>query len=133
MSMQTSVVLSLASLVEGILHAAPAMAQAADTSESTGEASPNAVATAENDSGLLEITVTAQKREQSLSDVGMTVTAATGEQLTLLGVSDTGDLAKITPGLTFTKSQDGTPLYTLRGVGFNDYTLGASPAVSVYV
>src|SRR3546814_16373897 len=41
--------------------------------------------------------------------------------------------SKITPGFTFTKSQDGTPLYTLRGVGFNDYTLGASPAVSVYV
>ncbi|MDW3355843.1 Plug domain-containing protein, partial [Escherichia coli] len=33
----------------------------------------------------------------------------------------------------FTKSQDGTPLFTIRGVGFNDYTLGASPAVSVYV
>src|SRR3546814_870042 len=30
-------------------------------------------------------------------------------------------------------SQDGTPLYTRGGVGCNDYTLGASPAVSVYV
>jgi len=39
---------------------------------------------------------------------------------------------KISPGLTFTKIQDGTQLFTIRGVGFNDYTLDASPAVSVY-
>src|SRR3546814_17660261 len=63
----------------------------------------------------------------------LSITAASGEQLAASGVRDTGDLAKITPGFTFTKSQDGTPLYTLRGVGFNDYTLGASPGVSVYV
>ncbi len=80
-----------------------------------------------------EIIVTAQKREQSLQDVGLSVTAAPASTLKELGIKNTGDLAKITPGLTFTKSQDGTPLYTLRGVGFNDYTLGASPAVSVYV
>lgn len=79
------------------------------------------------------IVVTAQKREQALNDVGLSITAATGDELVALGVADTGDLAKVTPGFTFTKSQDGTPLYTLRGVGFNDYTLGASPAVSVYV
>lgn len=80
-----------------------------------------------------EIIVTANKRAQSLNDVGLSITAATGEELSRVGVRDTGDLVKITPGLTFTKSQDGTPVFTLRGVGFNDYTLGASPAVSVYV
>ncbi|WP_421793676.1 TonB-dependent receptor [Hydrocarboniphaga effusa] len=80
-----------------------------------------------------EIIVTAQKRKQSINDVGLSVTAASADQLAMAGITDTGDLAKIAPGLTFTKSQDGTPLYTVRGVGFNDYTLGASPAVSVYV
>jgi iron complex outermembrane recepter protein len=115
--------LRLASLVACALSGSTVFAQAAapaarDTSGS---------------GGLEEIVVTAQKREQSLNDVGLSITAATGEQLALIGVQDTGDLAKITPGLTFTESQDGTPLYTLRGVGFNDYTLGASPAVSVYV
>lgn len=84
-------------------------------------------------SGFGDIIVTAQKRAQNLNDVGLSITAASGDQLQSLGVQSAGDLAKITPGFTFTKSQDGTPLYTLRGVGFNDYTLGASPAVSVYV
>ncbi|SCW34034.1 Outer membrane receptor proteins, mostly Fe transport [Sphingobium faniae] len=88
---------------------------------------------AEPQGGVADIVVTAQKRAQNLNDVGLSITAATGDQLQSLGVASAGDLAKITPGFTFTKSQDGTPLYTLRGVGFNDYTLGASPAVSVYV
>jgi iron complex outermembrane receptor protein len=87
----------------------------------------------EQTSVLDEIIVTAQKRSQSQNDVGLSITAASGEELTQLGVQDVGGLAKITPGLTFTQSQDGTPLFTVRGVGFNDYTLGASPAVSVYV
>lgn len=101
-------------------------------SAALGLAAP-AVAQSADSAGFGEIIVTAQKREQSVNDVGLSITAATGEELDALGIADTGDLAKITPGFTFTKSQDGTPLYTLRGVGFNDYTLGASPAVSVYV
>src|SRR3546814_6708840 len=63
--------------------------------------------------GIGDIIVTAQKRAQSVNDVGLSITAASGEQLAASGVRDTGDLAKITPGFTFTKSQDGTPLYTL--------------------
>ncbi|GGD81189.1 TonB-dependent receptor [Croceicoccus mobilis] len=105
-------------------NASTAYGQAADTSAEDG---------ADTTGSANEIIVTAQKREQSLNDVGLSITAASGDQLTNLGITNTGDLAKVTPGFTFTKSQDGTPLYTLRGVGFNDYTLGASPAVSVYV
>jgi len=77
--------------------------------------------------------VTAQKRSQSINDVGLSVSAATGDQISDAGITDTGDLIKVSPGLVFTASQNGTPLFSLRGVGFNDYTLGASPAVSVYV
>lgn len=89
--------------------------------------------TAATSAGLEDIVVTANKRAQNLGDVGLSITAASAEQLAQVGIRDTGDLVKITPGLQFAKSQDGTPVFTLRGVGFNDYTLGASPAVSVYV
>src|SRR5690554_4554713 len=82
---------------------------------------------------LEEVVVTAQKRAQSINEVGLSVSAATGSQLKALGVVDTADLVKVSPGLVYTASQNGTPLFSLRGVGFNDYTLGASPAVSVYV
>jgi outer membrane receptor protein involved in Fe transport len=63
----------------------------------------------------------------------MSISAIGGDELLSRGVSNTADLAKIVPGLTFTQSQVSTPVYTIRGVGFYDSTLSASPAVSVYV
>lgn len=111
-------------LAQGVIS--PAMAQTAP--QPVADAVPQS-----DNSQLGDIIVTANKRSQSLNNVGLSINAADGDQLTRLGVRDTGDLVKIAPGLTFTKSQDGTPLFTIRGVGFNDYTLGASPAVSVYV
>lgn len=115
----------LASIVSTIALASAANAQVAATDTPSQPA--------EADYYGSEIIVTAQKRSQSVNDVGLSITAATAEQLMQAGVRDTADLVKITPGLQFAKSQDGTPVFTLRGVGFNDYTLGASPAVSVYV
>jgi iron complex outermembrane receptor protein len=79
-----------------------------------------------------EIIVTANKREQSVNDVGLTITAATGEALTNRGISGPADLAKLVPGFTFTQSIYSTPVYTLRGIGLYDATFGASPSVSVY-
>src|SRR5438445_8435574 len=51
---------------------------------------------------LQELVVTAQKREQSLNDVGMSVQTATGDKLLQLGVQDTADLQKIVPGFQAT-------------------------------
>ena len=115
----------------GALLLAPGLAASA-AAQTAPAATAQPVPQSDNNQ-LGDIIVTAQKRSQSLNSVGLSINAADGEQLTRLGVKDTGDLVKIAPGLTFTKSQDGTPLFTIRGVGFNDYTLGASPAVSVYV
>ena len=82
---------------------------------------------------IQEIVVTAQKRAQSINDVGMSITAATGDQLKMLGITDTSQLAKLVPGFTFTQTGYGTAVYTIRGVGFQESSLAASPAVSVYV
>ena len=82
-------------------------------------------------SSVAEIVVTAQKREQSINSVGMSIQAATGETLTKLGVTDAAQLTKIIPGFHYTTTYYGTPVFTLRGVGFNDTTLAASPTVSV--
>lgn len=84
-----------------------------------------------NDYGA--IIVTAQKREQSLQDVGMSIDAATGEQLLQAGVTDVADLTKVTSGFFANESIYQTPVYTIRGIGFQDSTLGAGPTVSVYV
>ena len=82
---------------------------------------------------LGDIVVTAQKREQALNDVPMSISALSGDQLAKSGVSDIRDLVKLVPGFNYTESAFGTPVYTLRGIGFYETSLGAKPTVSVYV
>src|SRR3546814_18008003 len=55
------------------------------------------------------------------------------DQLVKQGISRFQDLTKAVPGLTYARSAFGTPVFTLRGVGYFDTALAASPAVSVYV
>jgi iron complex outermembrane receptor protein len=83
--------------------------------------------------GAADIVVTAQKREQRLNDVGLAVTAIGGEALQNRQISSLTDIASAVPGLVFSNSASNTPVYTLRGVGFNDTTLGSYPDVSVYL
>src|SRR3984893_7377469 len=82
---------------------------------------------------LEEIVVTANKREESINKVGLTIKALGGVQLEQQHVASLEDLANAVPGLTFTQTDSNTPVYTLRGIGFYDTTLGAYPSVSVYL
>lgn len=109
--------------------AAPAYAQdqAAAGQEAAGQAE------ASEQAGVGDIIVTAQKRSQSINSVGMAISALSGDDLKSQGISDVADLARVVPGFTFAQSQKGAPIYTLRGVGFFEESLGASPAVSIYV
>ncbi|MGD9810511.1 MAG: TonB-dependent receptor [Sphingobium sp.] len=97
---------------------------------------PNAAIAQEaaaDDANFGEIVVTAQKREQNINDVPMSITAVSGDQLKLSGVNDVLDLPKVTPGLTLGSSTTGTPVFTIRGVGYNDPAISARPAVTVYL
>lgn len=79
-----------------------------------------------------DIVVTANKREQNLNDVGLSVTAIGGEALAERRITSVQDIAAAIPGLKFAESGAGTPIYTLRGIGFNEESLGVYPSVSVY-
>ena len=78
-----------------------------------------------------EIVVTAQRRTQRVDDIPMSIVAATGQQLKDLGVSSVADLQKIVPGFRFAESNYGPPVYSIRGIGFNDGSLGAKPTVAL--
>lgn len=108
-------------IVPPVIYATPAVAQA--TEDAASSASP-----AEG-----EIVVTAQKREQNLQDVGLSVTALGSQLLEDRRVSALSDLAAVVPGLTFTQSTSNTPVYTLRGVGFFESSLAAYPDVATYI
>lgn len=83
--------------------------------------------------GSDEIVVTANKREENLNDVGLTVTAITGDALAQKRIVSMSDLSAAVPGLVFASSTANTPILTIRGVGFNESSLGVYPAVSVYL
>ncbi len=92
-----------------------------------------AEAAPQRDLAVGEIIVTAQKREERLNDVPVSITAASASQLENAGVTQPSDLVKIVPGFTYQPSAYGTPVFTMRGIGFYDVAVAVAPAVSVYV
>jgi iron complex outermembrane receptor protein len=117
-----------------MLAAGPVQAQVAQAPVARGADSAAARGRdAQASTTVQELIVTAQKREESINDVPMSVSAASGETLNELGITDTSQLVKIVPGFNYTPSYYGTPVYSIRGVGFLDTSLAASPTVSVYV
>lgn len=79
------------------------------------------------------IIVTAQKREQDVNEVPLSITAIGGDDLTRQGIGDVADLVKVVPGFNFTPGAYGTDVYSIRGIGFYTTEVGASPTVSTYV
>lgn len=79
------------------------------------------------------IIVTANKREEALLDVPLSIAAFSGDRLSDIGATDVGDLVKLVPGLGVARSNTGAPIITLRGIGFNADYIAASPTVSLYL
>lgn len=85
-----------------------------------------------SENALTEIVVTAQKRSENIQDVGMAITAKSGEQLMEQNIINVADLTRVEPSLQFSQTQSGSPVYTLRGVGYFEQSLSAAPTVSIY-
>lgn len=80
-----------------------------------------------------EIIVTAQRRAESINDVGMAIQAVDGQTLENLRVTDVRDLTAVAPSFTVSQSYQGVPTYTLRGIGFNTINLSSTSTVGTYV
>jgi iron complex outermembrane receptor protein len=79
-----------------------------------------------------EIVVTAQKREQNLQKIPISVTAVTGESLEARGIADVSSFAQATSGLQLGQGTAGVVVPFLRGVGTSATNLGAESSVAVY-
>lgn len=121
--MKQSILILMGTTALGI--AMPAYAETAPEAAGAPEAAKETI-------GADDIIVTAQKRSERLSDVPVSITAATGEQLANAGITQVSDLEKVAPGLTFRPSTFGAPIFTIRGIGFYDVAVGVAPAVSIY-
>src|SRR5665213_2903529 len=88
-----------------VFAAALGWAAQAQTTSSTSAAASNTIE---------ELVVTAEKRQQSLQDVPVAVSAFTSEKRDLVGINTITDMTNFTPGLEYNASNDRN---TLRGVG----------------
>ncbi|MFV0645450.1 MAG: TonB-dependent receptor, partial [Sphingomonadaceae bacterium] len=103
-------------------------AQAQDTAKAQG-ATPDE-AEQHNPGGLTVITVTAQRREETLQDAAIPINAASGEDLVKSGVADATALNKVAPSLYVSSGGGANAGFFVRGVGNftnNGYT---APAVA---
>jgi iron complex outermembrane receptor protein len=76
-----------------------------------------------------ELVVTAERREQSLQDVPVAVSAFTSEKRDLVGINSVQDLTNFTPGLQYSSQTD---RISLRGVGRLNNSHAADSSVAVY-
>lgn len=106
-------------------HAAPAIAQEAPAAASDA-----------SDTG--EILVTARRREESLQDTPVAISAFSAEMLEERQIQQTQDLERITPSLQFKPAgqlsgNSASAVVFIRGVGQVDPTAAVDPGVGVYL
>ncbi|MCC7268720.1 MAG: TonB-dependent receptor [Caulobacteraceae bacterium] len=77
-----------------------------------------------------ELVVTAEKREQSLQDVPVAITAFSGEQRDKVGINTIQDLTNFTPGFTYQSANDRA---SMRGIGRLTNVHAVDGAVSIYI
>lgn len=99
----------------------PAWAQTAQTSDAA-------------DTTLQTVIVTAQRRQQDIQQVGISITALNGKQLSELGIRDTDTIANMTPGLFAANlGSQGITTFTLRGVSQNDFSDQNESPIAMYI
>ena len=76
-----------------------------------------------------ELVVTAEKREQSLQDVPVAVSAFTDERRELVGINSVQDLTNFTPGLAYSTNND---RIALRGIGRFTNNRSSEGGVAMY-
>jgi len=79
-----------------------------------------------------EILVTAQKREQALSDVSLSVSAVGAEQLANTGTSNIEALQNLVPSVSFGNDFNFAKLF-IRGIGLSSSLPGVDPSVALHV
>lgn len=81
-----------------------------------------------------EIVVSAQKRDESMQDVGIAVSAFSGAQIRELGFAEAIDIVAQTPGLTVARPGAGAiNIFSIRGATQSDFAAVHESPVAVYV
>jgi len=87
-------------------------------------------ATASAGDTLQEVIVTAERREETVQKIPLSITAVTGEQLQERGITRLEELAAETPGISMKTFSPGQTEYEMRGLPSSG---GSSATVGLYV
>jgi len=124
------------SAISAVFLPGPLFAQAATDATTTAGQQPGpapvATAPAAPADGN-DIIVTAQRREQRLQDVPISVSAFSGATVQKLQMENAFDIAKFVPSTHITQSAfKGTATYFIRGIGSLDITSTNDPPITTY-
>ena len=97
----------------------------------TGNAQPAALSST-SPLILEEVTVTATRRAANVQDAGITVSALTGDGLSMRSVDNVADIALLTPGLNIASYQGDTSIF-IRGIGTPTIIAGSDSSTATYV
>ena len=78
------------------------------------------------------ILVTAQRREQAMSDVPFALTAFSGDDIEALGAQTLRDISLYTPGLLVEDQSPNNPIFVMRGITSSGGDAFTEPRVSVF-
>jgi outer membrane receptor protein involved in Fe transport len=82
------------------------------------------------DTGLSEITITAQRYEATIQDTPISISALSGDELISSGITSVEDITRTIPGLSMRSAGPGQSEYDARGIASNG---GASATVGFYL
>ena len=111
----------------GALLIAPSAAQSQVDDQSLRRSSSNIL--------MEEVTVTARKREESIQDVPLSITALNADQLEVLKIRDLTNLAVTMPNVALDDigTSRGVANFSIRGLGINSSIPSIDPTVGVFV
>jgi iron complex outermembrane recepter protein len=116
------------------LASPPALAQDAGPIPTQAQSDANTAADAAAEP-TADVVVTARRREESLIDVPIAITAFSGARLEAQGAIDVTDLSQVTPNVTLEVSRGTNSTLTafIRGVGQQDPVAGFEAGVGIYL
>ena len=119
-------------LIVGMGYPGVQVAFAEDTVKAE-DAKKEEVEEASNDYTLDEVTVTANRREEKLQDVSVSVTAMNAKMLEDMGTSDLEDYIRSVPGVQFSAANPGSMKLSIRGVRSLDVNPQGGAVVGYYL
>lgn len=116
-----------------LLASACAVALTTISSHAMAQDAPSPRKAATQEDALQQIIVTATRRAQNISEVPLSITAFSQEDLTIKGVVGYEGLARETPGVVLNRPSANFNNFTARGIATNGYGANLQSTVAVYI